>query len=548
MSSIEAGTSVEKAPFKKKRVHELGLDAMFSPKSVALIGATDRPGTAGRATLENLKSSGFAGKLYAVNPNRPEVLGIKAYKSIGEVPGPVDLAVIVTPAVTVPGVVGECVDAEVKAAIVISAGFRERGPEGKALEQQIQQQLQRGEMRLVGPNCLGIINARSGLNATFTPVPAKRGNIAFLSQSGALLTTLLDWSLLQEVGFSAVVSTGSMLDVGWGDLIYHFGDDAGTRSILLYMESVGDARSFLSAAREVALSKPIIVIKAGRSSEAAQAAASHTGALTGSDEVLDAAFQRAGVLRVQRLADLFSMAEVLDKQPRPRGPRLVIVSNAGGPAVLATDALIAEGGELAPLAEETIGALNEFLPSHWSHGNPVDVLGDTDAVSYLKAVEVAAKDASADGVLMIMAPHGLTDAHQVATSLQPFAASCHKTLLASWMGGECALAETASLAAAGIPSFVYPDMAARTFARMWRYNYNLKVLYETPVLEPGAYPAMSGGARACEEMIQRVRSRGRTLLNEFESKQLLAAYGIPVVETRIALTEDEAVEQAAKIG
>src|SRR5271166_3729739 len=275
-----------------------GLDAMFAPSSVAVIGATSRPGTVGRTVLENLLHGGFKGKVYAVNAKHPEVLGLKAYKSIRDIPGNVDLAVVATPAATVPQLIGECVDAGVKSAIVISAGFRERGAEGAALEQRIQEQLRRGSMRLIGPNCLGIMNPTLGLNATFVKEAPKLGNVAFLSQSGALLVAILDWSAREQVGFSGIVSTGSMLDVGWGDLIYYFGDDPHTKSILIYMESVGDARSFLSAAREVALTKPIIVIKAGRSEAASRAAASHTGALTGSDEVLDAAFRRSGVLRV----------------------------------------------------------------------------------------------------------------------------------------------------------------------------------------------------------------------------------------------------------
>jgi acetyltransferase len=330
-----------------KQVSRTGLDAMFQPDSVAVIGATERAGTVGRTVLENLRHPSFQGKLYAVNSRHSEVCGLKAYRSISEVPERIDLAVVATPATSVPGIIGECVNAGAKSAVVISAGFRESGAEGVELERQIQEQLHRGTMRLIGPNCLGIMNPTVGLNATFAKDAPRPGNVAFLSQSGALLTAILDWGQLEHVGFSAIVSTGSMLDVGWGDLIYHFGDDPNTQSILLYMESVGDARSFLSAAREVALRKPVIVIKAGRSEAASRAAASHTGALTGSDEVLDAAFRRSGVLRVNAIADLFYMAEVLSKQPRPKGPRLTILTNAGGPAVLATDALVANSGQLA---------------------------------------------------------------------------------------------------------------------------------------------------------------------------------------------------------
>src|SRR3984885_550087 len=369
-----------------------GLESLFVPHSVAVIGATDRPGTVGCSVISNLLASKFPLKLYAVNPHHAEVLGINAHKQIGDVPGPVDLALVVTPAQTVPQIIGECVDAGVRSAVVISAGFREQGPAGAELEEKIKQHLQRGMLRLIGPNCMGFMNPTIGLNATFAKSMPHKGSVAFLSQSGALQTAILDWSQREHVGFSAIVSTGSMLDVGWGDLIYHFGDDPHTKSILLYMESVGDARSFLSAAREVALSKPIIVIKAGRSEAASRAAASHTGSLTGSDEVLDAAFRRCGVLRVHNIADLFYMAEVLGRQPPPKGPRLTILTNAGGPAVLATDALVANGGELAELSATSMDRLNEFLPAHWSHNNPIDVLGDAEPERYARALEIASQD------------------------------------------------------------------------------------------------------------------------------------------------------------
>jgi acetyltransferase len=431
--------------------------------------------------------------------------------------------------------------------VVISAGFKERGAAGTALERQIQEQLRGGAMRLIGPNCLGVMNPIIGMNATFAKDAPKAGNVAFLSQSGALLTAILDWSHKEEVGFSAIVSTGSMLDVGWGDLIYHFGDDPHTKSILLYMESVGDARSFLSAAREVALSKPIIVIKAGRSEAASKAAASHTGALTGSDEVLDAAFRRCGVLRVHNIADLFYMAEVLGKQPRPKGNRLTILTNAGGPGVLATDALVANGGELAKLSETTLQKLDEFLPAHWSHGNPVDILGDADSGRYAKAIEIAAQDPNSDGLLVALAPQGMTNPSEIAERLKPYAHSSGKPLLASWMGGTSVAAGEALLNAGGVPTFPYPDTAARAFTYMWRYSENLRSLYETPSLAEGN-ELTAAAKNGVEEIIQGVRQSGRLLLNEFESKAVLSHYGIPTVETRIARSEDEAVSHASQIG
>jgi len=524
-----------------------GLESLFVPRSVAVIGASDRPGTVGRSVLANLLESKFPLKLHAINPSHGEVLGIKTEQHIGDIAGGVDLALVVTPAQTVPQIIGECVDAGVRSAVVISAGFREQGPQGAVLEDQIQEHLRRGSMRLVGPNCMGFMNPTIGLNATFAKAMPQKGSVAFLSQSGALQTAILDWSAREHVGFSAIVSTGSMLDVGWGDLIYYFGDDPHTKSILLYMESVGDARSFLSAAREIALSKPIIVIKAGRSEAASRAAASHTGALTGSDDVLDAAFRRCGVLRVQNIADLFYMAEVLSKQPRPRGPHLTIVTNAGGPGVLATDALIATGGALTVLSPESLQAMDAFLSSHWSHGNPVDVLADADAERLVKAVDIASKDPGSDGLLVVIAPQGLADPTQVAERMKPYANSTGKPVLASWMGGDGVAEGTAILNTAGIPTFNYPDTAARAFIYMWRYTNSLRGLYETPALVDG--PEAAGDARRkVSDFVQSVRSSGRTMLNEFEAKQLLAHYNIPVVDTRVAENEEQAVARAAEIG
>ena len=523
------------------------LECMFVPRSVAVIGATDREGSVGRTLLHNLLNGEFHGEIYAINPKRESVLGLHCYKDVSSLPNPVDLAVIVTPAPSVPGLIGECFQAGVRSAVVISAGFKERGAEGTRLEREIQAQLGHGKMRVIGPNCLGIMNPLAGLNATFAHDMALPGNVAFLSQSGALETAILDWSLEKKVGFSAIVSTGSMLDVGWADLIDYFGSDPDTRSILLYMESVGDARSFLSAAREVALRKPIIVIKAGRSEAAAKAATSHTGALTGSDEVFDAALRRCGVLRVQSIADLFYMAETLARQPRPRGPRLTILTNAGGPGVLATDALMANDGELATLSDSSLEALSEFLSPHWSHGNPIDVLGDAGAVEYARAFDIAIRDPSSDGVLAILAPQGMTDPAAIAEALKPYARGFGKPVIASWMGGKLVAAGIATLNEAGIATFPYADTAARAFCYMWRYTYNLRGLYETPSLADDS--EADGAPRERVKLIlEAVRLTGRTILTEVESKQVLALYGISTVETRIARSEDEAVQLASTIG
>jgi acetyltransferase len=533
---VPAGKSGEGFPQNHRPI----LDAMFAPKSVALIGASESRNSIGRALMENLKS--FKGDLFPINPNRETVLEHKTFPAICNVPGAVDLAVIATPASTVPAVVEECAAAGVKGAVIISAGFKECGPAGVELEKQILARC--GQMRIIGPNCVGVMLPHIGLNATFAKPLALPGSIGFISQSGALCAAILDWSLSNQLGFSAFISIGSMLDMDWGDLIYHLGDDPHTRSILLYMESIGDARSFLSAAREVALTKPIIVIKVGRTEAAAKAAASHTGAMTGSDEVCDAAFRRAGVLRVNTIGELFNVAELLGKQPRARGPRLAIVTNGGGPGALAADTLIANGGESAALSSESLAALDRVLPPHWSHGNPVDVIGDADAERYGRAVDVVSRDPGNDGVLVVLTPQAVTAPMDIATKLTSFARLEGKPILASFMGGESVAEAVAILDRAGIPAFAYPDSAARAFCYLWQYTHALRALYETPAL---TVDAESFAARAkAKRIIECVQQSGRTLLTEPESKELLAAYGIPVVPTIIATSEKEAVEKAAQ--
>ncbi len=522
------------------------LDAIFAPHNVAVVGATERQGSIGRAVLWSLVSSPFGGTVYPVSEKRSSVLGIKAYRRIDEIPEPVDLAVVVTPAVTVPDIISECVDAGVRGCIVISAGFKEHGEKGKELEREIVERMRGSGMRLIGPNCLGVMNPISGINATFGPNIARPGNVAFISQSGALCTAILDWCQKEMVGFSAFVSVGSMLDVGWGDLIDYLGNDPRTHSIVMYMESVGDARSFLSAAREVSLNKPVIVIKAGRTEAAAHAAASHTGSLTGSDEVLEAAFRRCGVLRVQTIADLFYMAEVLAKQPRPRGPRLAIVTNAGGPGVLAADSLIASGGELAVLTEKSMDSLDAILPPHWSHNNPIDILGDASPEKYAKVVEIAAHDSEVDGLLAVICPQGMAEPTQTAEHLKAYAQNTGKPVIASWMGGAAVAAGVDILNRAGVPTFPFPDTAAKVFQYMWRYSYNLRGLYETPVLRGEGEEGPDRGA--AERLLNKVREAGRTILTEVESKQLLNAYGIATVTTVTAASEAEAVERAKEIG
>ncbi|MFW5973579.1 MAG: acetate--CoA ligase family protein, partial [Bacteroidota bacterium] len=520
------------------------LDAVFSPGAVAVVGATEQEGSVGRTLLENLISGSYEVQVYPVNPRRDTILGRQTYRSVVDVPASVDLAIIATPAATVPTVIRECIAAEIPTAIIISAGFREIGTKGQALEEEVRATAE-GRMRIIGPNCLGVMRPHAGFNATFAGQMARPGSVAFLSQSGALLTSILDWSLSEHVGFSAFVSIGSMLDVGWGDLITYFGDDARTRSIVLYMESIGDARAFLSAARAVSLHKPIIVMKAGRTEQAARAAVSHTGTLAGSDAVLNAAFRRTGVLRVDAIADLFYLSEVLSKQPRPRGSRLAIVTNAGGPGVLATDALIESGGQLADLSPESIAQLDEFLPSSWSRANPVDVLGDADPERYVQAIEVCRDDDASDGLLTILTPQAMTEPTATADRLRSLPLNRRKPLLTCWMGGESVAAGRRLLNEADIPTFAYPDTAARVFNYMWRYSYNLRGLYETPVL---AEEGSTGSRGEIEAMISKVRRFERTLLTEYESKQVLAGYGIPTVETVLAASVEEALQAAQGIG
>ena len=521
------------------------LDFLFFPKNVAVIGATEKLNSVGRTLLWNLLRSPFGGTIYPVNPKRKSVLGITAFSSITKVPVPVDLAIIVVPAAYVPSVIEECVQAKVSTAIIISAGFTEMGESGKKLEKQILEQAKKGKMRIIGPNCLGIMNPITGLNATFAADMALKGNVAFISQSGALCTAVLDWSLKEKVGFSSFVSIGSMVDVNWGDLINYFGNDPHTQSILIYMESVGDCRSFLSAAREVALTKPIILIKAGVTEQSAKAAASHTGALSGSDDVLNAALRRVGVLRVDSISELFSMAEILSKHPKPKGPYLTIITNAGGPGVIATDALIKNKAALTELNETVIEQLNEFLPEAWSHNNPIDILGDATADLYARSLKIAAEDEKACGILAILTPQYMTDPTAIAEELKKYAKIKDKPVLASWMGA-CSVEKGIEILTENqIPCFAFPDEACKTFAYMWQYSYNLKGLYETPKLQQ-TFSEENQRVEKVRLLLDKVKGEKRSLLTEAESKEVLTAFDIPTVMTYKARVVEEAVEFAEK--
>lgn len=520
------------------------LSSFFKPRSIALVGATERAGSVGLAIWENLR--GFAGTVYPVNARRAEVCGVRAYPNIAALPEVPELVLIVTPAATVPALVDEAGAAGVKAVVVISAGFKETGADGARLEAEVLAAARKHGVRLIGPNCLGLMNPHAGLNATFASSRALPGRVAFLSQSGALCTAILDWSHDQYVGFSAFVSTGAMADVGWGDLIRYFGEDPHTSSIVIYMESVGaDAAAFLAAARAVAAQKPIVVIKVGRTAEASRVAASHTGALTGSDAVLDAALRQSGVLRVDTIEELFDMAEVLAKQPLPTGRRLGIVTNAGGPGALATDSLVLGQGVLAELSAQSMTALNAVLPPSWSHNNPVDVLGDADAARYAQALRIVAGDPGVDGVLAILTPQAMTQPTEIAREVAQIAASFDKPLLASWMGAQSVQEGRGVLNAAGVPTYDYPDEAAHAFVRMREHRIRLTLLSETlnAHAEDDDLELPLVG-----DMVEAVLKSGRTLMNEQEAKQLLSVAGIPIVETRTAFTEDAAVDAAEAIG
>ena len=523
------------------------LGAIFAPRTVAVIGASEKPESLGRRALRNLIATPFGGTVYPVNPGRGNVLGIKAYPTIGDVPEPVDLALIVTPAASVPDLVAECGASGVRGAIVVASGLGTVNDGTSSLAARTLTAARAARVRLIGPNSVGVIRPGTGLNASVAGAMALPGHVGFLSQSGALTSAILDWSLRTRVGFSAFGSVGTMLDVGWGDLIDHLGDDPATHSIVIAMETVGDARAFLSAAREVALTKPIIVIKPGRTEPSARIVAVQTGREPESDEVLEAAFRRGGVLRAHTIADVFYLADVLSKQPRPQGSRLAIVTNARGPANLAIDALVGQGGTLASLAADSSAALGSFLPITASRTNPVDLLGDADPARFARAVEVVAADPGTDGLLVILAPQASTDPTGTAEAIRPLARSTRKPILASWMGGGEVAPGEAILHQAGIPTFPYPDTAARVFTAMARHDDNLRAMYETPTLPPEAEDEVAQKLEATAILAQALLE-GRTDLDQVESTQVLAAHGLAVVVTRAARTETEAVEAAEAIG
>jgi acetyltransferase len=521
------------------------LDKLLKARTIAIIGASNRVGSVGHGVMKNMLKAGFGGVIYPVNIKESAVQGVLAYASINQVPESVDLAVICTPAASVPAIVEDCGQMHVGGLVIISAGFAEAGETGKQLYQQVLHSAQKYKMRIIGPNCLGVINPRLGINASFAPKMALPGKLALISQSGALLTSILDWSVEQRVGFSYYVSIGSMMDVDFAALIDYFGMDPHTSSILIYMESMKDARKFMSAARAISRYKPIIVLKAGRSAEGGQAALSHTGTLAGNDAVFDAAFQRAGVIRVDTVAQLFNMAQAVAMQPRPSGKRLAIVTNAGGPGVLATDYLISNGGALAKLSTETMTQLEQGLPAAWSHGNPVDVLGDADAEKYALAIKTCLKDPAVDGLLVILTPQSMTDPAAIATAVAEVAKKSKKPVLASWMGEADVNEGREILEHGSVPNYRYPESAVDVFLRMYRYTSDLELLYETPSAIPEGFTADKAAA---QQIIDQAYEEDRTSLMESEAKKLLGSYGIEVSRNCVCTDEAAAIAFANEVG
>jgi acetyltransferase len=525
----------------------LNLEKIFDPQSIAVIGASDEECSVGYSLMNNLTENGYEGKVYPVNIHKTEILGLKAYQTVRQLPETVDLAVVATPARTVPEMVEQCGEAGIVGVIIVSAGFKEAGPEGKKLEDKILEAKRKYNMRVVGPNCLGVIRPSINLNATFTNKIPKQGNIAFISQSGALGSAILDWAIHEKIGFSNFVSVGSMIDVDFGDLIDYFGTDPKTRSILMYIEGITNARKFMSAARHFARTKPIIVVKAGKFSETAKAVASHTGAQAGEDMAYGAAFKRVGIVRVEEIGDLFNCAEVLGVQPLPRGPKLAIITNAGGAGIMAADALIAGGGKLAKLAPKTIEKLDKVLPPHWSKGNPVDILGDAKSGIYETVITACGGDKNVDGLLIIYAPQGVTDSVQVAKSVSKLCErkDVGKPILTSFMGYEAVEDANRVLNENNIPTYSTPEQAIKTYLYMNQYKRNLELLYQTPEELP---VDSSPPKRPITVVIREAAKENRENLTEIESKQILENYKIPVVKTLTAETEDEAVFVAAQIG
>ncbi len=521
------------------------LDRIFQPESVAVIGATETENSIGNALMTNLENGGFSGKIVPINPKYATVKGIKTLETIRQSSHPIDLAIIATPISTVSDIVDDCIAAGTGGAVIISAGGKETGDQGRDIEKKIQEKAYAGGLRLVGPNCLGIINTETKLNASFASDMPSKGKLAFVSQSGAICTSILDLSFKEKIGFSHFVSIGSMVDVDFGDMIDYLGNDSRTSSILLYIENLTQIRKFMSAARAVSRIKPIVVLKSGRSEAGARAASSHTGALAGEDAVYDTAFKRAGIIRVNTIAQLFDCAELMAKTPPPKGSRLAIITNGGGPGVMATDALGNHGLAPAPLSRELTESLDDLLPQFWSRNNPIDILGDANRERFMKTVELCHESQSFDGILTIMVPQALTDPKPVAEALAASARDKRFPIFASWIGGKKMETAVAVLNQAKIPTYETPERAIQAFVFMVAYGRNLELLTQIP---RKLSHKLQYDHNKVHNLLQDHMKQDAGFLSEAESKEILSAYGIPVNTTQTAATEEDAVSRAQKIG
>ncbi len=523
------------------------LDRIFSPRSIAVIGASETPGKVGYSVLKNLMAGGFAGHVYPVNSQRQVVQGLPAFASVDRLPYAADLAVICTPAHTVSQIVEQCGKCGILALVILTAGFRELGPAGRELERQLLEQKQRfAGMRIVGPNCLGFLRPPISLSASFAVGMPPRGTVAFLSQSGALCTAVLDWAIDEGIGFSHIVSLGNMLDVGFADLLDYLADDPQTSSAVMYIESLREAKYFMSAARAFAKNKPIVAYKAGRFSESAKAAASHTGAMAGVDAVYQAAFDRSGIVRAHDLETLFECAELLSCHPASIGPRVAIITNAGGPGVMATDALLERGGTLANLSSTCLAELDRLLPENWSHGNPIDVLGDADPERFASAVQIVLNDPQVDTILVLLTPQAMTLPTEIAIRLAELARDTRKTLLASWMGGQQVRQGITVLQSAKIPTYSTPEQAIEGFMNLINYARTREVLFTTP--REIKLKAKNREPQIRERFARLLVSKSPLTLSEIESKELLNLYNIPTTPLRLAADITAATQAATELG
>jgi acetyltransferase len=524
----------------------LTLDRIFKPQRIALVGVSPNPKSVSAKILSNIIGGGFRGVVYPVSASTEAVMGIPCFRDVASLPKTADLGILCAPAAQVPGLVRECGEAGIRGLIVVSAGFRETGPAGLALEEALLAEARRFEgMRVLGPNCLGLISPGRVLNASFAGAMPRPGHVAFVSQSGALCTSVLDWAAEEKLGFSHFVSTGNMLDVDFGDLIDYLGEDEETKSIILYIESVKDTRKFMTAGRAFARMKPIVAYKAGRFAESAAAAASHTGALAGEDAVYDAAFRRMGLARVFDIGEIFDCVDLLGRSKVPRGPRLAVLTNAGGPAVMATDALVAAGGSLARFAEATVRELGANLPPQGSYRNPVDVLGDAKSKLVAKAAGIVLQDPGVDALLVIVTPQAMTNPTAIAKEVCALASATPKPVLAAWLGGAAMREGTNLLNEAGVATFATPEQAVKAFMTLVSYARNLEALYETPKDISVEVPVDRAEIRA---RYAGVLATAKDPLPETLSKEILSAYGIPVTRPVPAAGEEEAVRAAEAAG